>query len=125
LRSHKHAITIQTEVREIGDMDLLKDIRQGLRGETETRGNEGGRASGGSRRDRSRRSSTGSSEADEDDEGTSEPSAGEGPGGTETVESGDRSREDGHLCSFCEAEFDASRGVCPECNAEIVFRGER
>jgi hypothetical protein len=94
-------------------MDLLKDITQGLRGSGETHRNERGRTSGSSRRDRDQRGSTesGDGHGSADENGTVEPS--------------DQSREDRHVCSFCEAEFDATRGVCPECDAEIVFRGER
>ena len=37
----------------------------------------------------------------------------------------DRERDDGHLCAFCQHEFDAERGACPDCGAEIVLRGGR
>lgn len=50
-------------------------------------------------------------------------------GGDETggrgATGGDSSRGNDHLCSFCETEFDASRDVCPECDAEVVLRGTR
>jgi hypothetical protein len=104
---------MEMETRETDDMDLLKDITQGLRGSGETRRNDRGRASESSRRDRDRRSST---------ESGDDPASADG---NESVESNDESRADEHVCSFCEAEFDASRGVCPDCDAEIIFRGER
>lgn len=36
-----------------------------------------------------------------------------------------RARADDYLCPFCETTFDSDRGVCPECDAEIVMRGDR
>jgi predicted RNA-binding Zn-ribbon protein involved in translation (DUF1610 family) len=34
-------------------------------------------------------------------------------------------RGDEHVCDFCGADFDASRGRCPDCGAEIIVRGAR
>lgn len=41
------------------------------------------------------------------------------------AESGEASRSDRQVCPFCRTEFEAARGTCPECNAEVVLRGER
>lgn len=109
---------METDARGTGGMDLLKDITEGLRGNTETRGTaearrgDPGGNSGSSRRGSDRRCAS----EDGDEDGTDEDSA---------ADSGDGNREDQHVCSFCETEFDADRGVCPECDAEIVFRGQR
>jgi hypothetical protein len=104
---------MEMEARGIDDMDLLKDITRGLRGSGETARNERGRTAEDSRSDPDRRSTTSRSDA---------------PGSADEsgdVESSDGGRGDVHVCSFCETEFDASRDVCPECDAEIVFRGTR
>ena len=106
---------MEMEARGIDDMDLLKDITQGLRGSGETTRNARGRTSEDSRRDRDQQSTTSRS----DGSGSANEKKNEGDG------SSDRGRGDVHVCSFCEAEFDASRDVCPECDAEIVFRGTR
>ena len=44
-----------------------------------------------------------------------------------TNDSTERERtEANHVCAFCRARFDASdRSACPECEAEVVLRGER
>jgi len=30
-----------------------------------------------------------------------------------------------HVCAFCQTAFDSRNRVCPVCDAEIVFRGDR
>ncbi|WP_134671495.1 hypothetical protein [Halorussus marinus] len=34
-------------------------------------------------------------------------------------------RDDEHVCDFCGSDFEASRGRCPDCGAEIIVRGAR
>jgi len=84
-------------------MDLLKDIR-------ELRGGEG------STRDDGPAGRTPHSDAV--DQPTTDASGG-------FVADDDAPSDDTHVCSFCETEFDADRRACPECDAEIVLRGER
>ena len=88
-------------------MDLLKDITRELRGRGETRRDERVQTTANSRREADRRGSTGDPDESPDENAT------------------DRSRGDEHVCPFCETEFEATRGSCPDCDAEIVFRGER
>lgn len=93
----------------------LKDITSGLRsGEEGTRQDERQETTG-SRRDDSRSTTGGSDDASANRTTT----ASDGPSSAEST------RDDGHVCSFCQNEFDADRGVCPECDAEIVVRGTR
>lgn len=42
-----------------------------------------------------------------------------------TDESETADRDDEHVCDFCGADFDANRGRCPDCGAEIIVRGAR
>lgn len=93
-------------------MDLLKDITRELRGSEESTRDEGsaGRAPRG----------------DVADEPTTD-SPGEFPAGDDSpvAPRADSLSADTHVCSFCETEFDADRRTCPECDAELVLRGER
>ncbi|MFC4553403.1 MULTISPECIES: hypothetical protein [Halorussus] len=59
------------------------------------------------------------------DKTTADANAG-GRGRTDRNSDGTATGRDGeHVCAFCRATFDASRGDCPECSARIVLRGER
>lgn len=44
---------------------------------------------------------------------------------TNPTEDGEEPRDTEHVCAFCRESFDASRGACPHCGAEIVLRGVR
>lgn len=88
-------------------MDLLKDITRELRGGGETRRDERRQTTPNSRRDADPQPSA--DDADED----------------ATPESTGQDDRDVHVCPFCETEFEATRGSCPDCDAEIVLRGER
>ena len=101
---------MEMEPRGFDGMDLLKDITRELRGRGETRRDERLQTTN-SRRDTDRRGSTGDAD--------------ESPDENADAESPDQSRGDEHVCSFCETEFEATRGSCPDCDAKIVFRGER
>lgn len=83
-------------------MDVLKDITDGLRetGQNRRSGYEQG--------------------PDHEQEGDTERSN----SGTSAFESLDDA-DDEHLCAFCQTAFDAERGYCPDCGAEIVLRGRR
>ncbi|WP_137286187.1 hypothetical protein [Halorussus salinisoli] len=95
----------------------LKDITRGLRGDDErTRQDDQSRATADSRPDGAAQSSV--SESTDTTAGRTD-SETDGSGPT------DSDRDDEHVCSFCQTEFDADRGVCPACDAEIVFRGPR
>lgn len=97
-----------TRVRQRDGMDLLKDIRRELRGdEYVTGGEEPTRTDGRTPTTRPAHDRV----AEPTESNTDQPT--------------DRERPDAHVCSFCETEFDAKRGVCPECGAEIVLRGDR
>lgn len=85
-------------------MDLLKDITRELRGGDESARSDGQTPRASTRPTDAAERATGDSA---DDESTASP------------------RSDTHVCSFCETEFDADREVCPDCDAEIVFRGAR
>jgi len=113
-------------------MDLLEDIKRELRGD-EPKADDGDSASDGA-------DSTLDDAESDDGSGTgSEPvarsttaSGSDGESVTDGEETqpdgataGDSSQGNDLLCSFCETEFDASRDVCPECDAEIVLRGAR
>lgn len=87
-------------------MDLLKGITRELR--TGDTGANDQQATAGSGRDGPEKS------------GARPESTGEG----ESASASERTREE-YLCPFCETTFDSSRGVCPECDAEIVLRGQR
>jgi len=97
-------------------MDLLKDITRELRG-----GDESARSDG-----QTPKASTRPTDAAERDpaseRATADSTNGDRPTDDESTAS---SRPDTHVCSFCETEFDADRAVCPDCDAEIVFRGVR
>ncbi|WP_135854251.1 hypothetical protein [Halorussus salinus] len=111
-------------------MDLLEDIKRELRGDNEP--DDGDSAADGA--------DSMLDDAESDDTGTgsgpvARSTTASGPD-DESVADGDETRPDGAaagdssqgddlLCSFCETEFDASRDVCPECDAEIVLRGAR
>jgi hypothetical protein len=94
-------------------MDVLKGITDGLRSGDEDGQEETERAGSVSRRGREASESTGSQKG------------GEPPSESDAPETGKRNEDDLHLCSFCEAEFDAGRDSCPECDAKIVLRGAR
>ncbi|NHN61340.1 MULTISPECIES: hypothetical protein [Halorussus] len=91
----------------------LKDITRGLRGgEDATLTDDEPGAETDSRPSTDRDSATDA--ASDGEESTDDDSA-----------SSDADRDDAHVCPFCETEFDADRGACPECDAEIVLRGTR
>ncbi|UPV76519.1 hypothetical protein M0R89_18475 (plasmid) [Halorussus limi] len=106
---------METWSREPDGMDLLKDITSELRGGDErTNDDHSGPADGASGDTRPvKRSTTATDDSPSDGESGDETDASASAG------------PDEHLCSFCETEFDASRDVCPECDAEIVLRGAR
>ena len=87
-------------------MDVLKDITDGLREESGNRRTEYEQGP-----DHERRS------ASERDDRFGRSASGSAASGNE--------RDDDHLCAFCQHEFDADRGACPDCGAEIVLRGRR
>lgn len=87
-------------------MDLLKDITRGLRNSDESATDGRSRSPPADRTDAVRPGATDDSPGDDSS-------------------NDDQSRADTHVCSFCETEFDADRRACPDCGAEIVFRGER
>ncbi|MFC4451510.1 hypothetical protein [Halorussus aquaticus] len=99
------------------EMDL-REITSGLCGgdERTRRDDESGTTAGSEREGDGSRSATSESgdTATNRSETTSDDSA-----------SSEQDRDDDYLCPFCETEFDAERGACPECNAEIVLRGTR
>lgn len=104
-------------------MDLLKDITRELRGGTGTaEGENGSRSGGNSRHAPTARADAGRGDSSAKDGASA--AADEPTEGTDSLSDGD-SLSDVHVCSFCETEFDASSSVCPECDAEIVLRGER
>ncbi|USZ69839.1 hypothetical protein NGM10_15650 (plasmid) [Halorussus salilacus] len=86
-------------------MDLLKGITEELQGRGEPTG-DGDR-----------------SETDARTDSTPEatPDGGRDPGADAEPEP----RDDEHVCDFCGTDFDADRGACPDCGAELVFRGRR
>lgn len=92
-------------------MDLLKDLTRELRGGDDHTGANGRSRTTANVGGGSNRSESAGTSAD------SEPHS--------TPESSDRNRDDEHVCRFCQTEFDAERGTCPECDAEIVLRGDR
>lgn len=100
---------METETRGFDCMNFLKDITQGLRGRDGARRDERTLAT-----DLGRDGGRAGSTAESDD----------ASGDTHGTATRDQ-RSDEHVCSFCQTEFDASRGSCPECDAEIVHRGER
>ena len=103
--------------RRVDGMDLLKDITSELRGDDERTGDEDGTSD-----------SEGGERTGEDDVGRTENPATDARPEEQSAAAADDSgsgERDEHLCSFCETEFDASRSVCPECDAEIVVRGAR
>lgn len=103
---------METEPRRTDGMDL-KDLTRGLRGgEGGTPADDEPGAATDSRSPANRETATGA--ASDGDESTDDDAA-----------SGDADRDDAHVCPFCETEFDADRGACPECGAEIVLRGTR
>lgn len=123
-------------------MDLLKDITQSLRRDDESRRSDRttARSDGGTAPDEDGTEAARASRANTDDESTAgndepddhSPSSDATPsdGPADGVRSDDRatngrSRTGTHVCSFCGAEFDADRRACPECDAEVVLRGER
>ncbi|NEU58045.1 hypothetical protein [Halorussus sp. MSC15.2] len=102
--------------RRLNKMDL-REITSGLRGgdERTRRDDESGVTAGPECEDDSRSTTSESCDATPNrSETTSDDSA-----------SAERDRSGDHLCPFCETEFDADRGACPECDAEIVLRGTR
>lgn len=106
-------------------MDLLKDITRELRGgENESSSADGGQSqtTPTARGDSNRRDAP---DAAADRSGTPDEPTGDDPSTDQNTEAPDQSTEDVHVCSFCETEFDSSDSVCPECDAEIVLRGER
>lgn len=123
---------METRSRERGDMGLLNDITDELRGDDETDRGESEAATNA--RDDTAADRTPSSSESHD--GTDRGETTDRDGGTtgrdgETTDGdggdsvSDRDRDDGHVCSFCQTEFDADRGSCPECDAEIVLRGAK
>lgn len=111
-------------------MDLLKDITDGLRGDDgRTRRNGGDGTAADDARDRDaaasdRTASSGRSDDAMDRDGDA--TDGDGETDDSDAESASaRGRDDEHVCSFCQTEFDADRRSCPECDAEIVLRGAR
>ncbi len=36
-----------------------------------------------------------------------------------------RNQTQDHVCAFCQTAFDSQNRVCPVCDAEIVYRGDR
>jgi len=114
-------------------MDLLEDIKRELRGERDDGDSTASDDDPASADDAG--TDTGDAGSGSESVARSTTAAGSGPdgesvaGGDETrpngATAGDSSQGDDHLCSFCETEFDASRDVCPECDAEIVLRGAR
>lgn len=103
-----------TQARTRHDMDLLKDITRELRGGEHASSGGGSHGDAQSQTTSTTRSDSGRRRTDDE---TSDATAGPG-------ESAD-GVGDIHVCSFCETEFDASSDVCPECDAEIVLRGDR
>jgi hypothetical protein len=97
---------METWPREPDVMDVLKDITDGLRGSDGNESEESDQTGTDARRESASRSTTADS-----------------PG--KSTDSTEPTPEDVHVCSFCEAEFDAGRDVCPECDAKIVLRGAR
>lgn len=97
-------------------MDLLKGITRGLRGSDESANRETGSRTTGNRR------TDGGTPADGGDVGSDPTDAATGGEDAGAAEPG---RDDQHVCPFCTTEFDASRGRCPSCDAEIVLRGDR
>jgi len=99
-------------------MDLLKDITRELRGGGESARSDGqtptASTQGADAAERDPASERATTDADSTDCDS-----------TDGDESAASSRTDTHVCSFCETEFDADREVCPDCDAEIVFRGAR
>ncbi|MFC7078983.1 hypothetical protein [Halorussus caseinilyticus] len=91
----------------------LKDITRGLRGGDETRKGDQSRTTADARPGAAQSSTSDPAEATTNRTDSASDDA------------TDPDRDDEHVCSFCQAEFDADRGVCPECDAEIVFRGTR
>ena len=97
-------------------MNLLKGITEELKGSDESARtddtNQSPTTPGRSpeRRDAASTSTTSETESDSQDD--------------EDVRDG-AERDDEHVCAFCGTDFAASRGACPDCDAEIVFRGER
>lgn len=90
-------------------MDVLKDITDGLR------------KGDGSEQDESARD-----EIERDGTDRDKTDRNENQQSVSTAKQGHESNEnEGHVCSFCETEFDAERETCPECDARIVLRGAR
>lgn len=112
-------------------MGLLDDITDELRGDDETDRDESGTATD-ARDDTAadRTPSSSDSDGSTDRDGETAGQDGETTGGEDGDSSGDGDRDDGgrddgHVCSFCQTEFDADRGSCPECDAELVLRGAK
>lgn len=114
---------METWPTEPGVMDVLKDITDGLRrgDDAETEENP----------EENRNPEKDHDEAGPDERESTTDRAGATADRTDGALAGDDStptgfdREEVHVCSFCEAEFDAGRDACPECDAKIVIRGAR
>ncbi|WP_276302360.1 hypothetical protein [Halorussus lipolyticus] len=115
-------------------MDVLKDITDGLRrgDDAETEEDRTPEENRNPEEDRGEdeRDETPETEGAEERKSTTD-RAGATADRTDGALAGDSSapagfdREEVHVCSFCEAEFDAGRDACPECDAKIVIRGAR
>lgn len=94
-------------------MELLKGITEELKGSSErdraSDRDQSRSASGRASETRKSASKSTTSEAETDSE----------------AQTTQRTRDDEHVCAFCGTDFAASRGACPDCDAEIVVRGER
>ncbi|MFH5797561.1 hypothetical protein [Haladaptatus sp. CMAA 1911] len=44
---------------------------------------------------------------------------------TDAIGASSSSATRNHVCAFCQTAFDSRERVCPVCDAEIVFRGDR
>lgn len=101
---------MEAETGVLDGMDILKDITRGLRGRDEGQRSKQSRTTIDSQSNRMRRSSANDSNES---------------GGRSEGNVSDRGEDDDHVCSFCQTEFEANRGACPDCGAELVLRGDR